>query len=113
MDQVSDTHHLNLSILTNTVELNLLIGQSIVQSLLGGCLNMGCFFRDASLWIEEQAVWSLMHLCTMEVSKCICMQLMQLVQLIPVYIRNKDVCLKHKTHTHKSTHPCMIHARLC
>lgn len=65
-EKVSDTYDLNLSILTNAVELDLLIGQSVVQSLLGGCLNMACFIHEASLWIEEQAVWLVMYLCKVE-----------------------------------------------
>lgn len=45
----SDTHHLNLSIFTNTVELDLLIGQCIVQGLLSGSLNVSRFFCDSFL----------------------------------------------------------------
>lgn len=44
------THHLNLSILANTVELDLLIGQCVVQGLLRGSLNVSRFFYQASLW---------------------------------------------------------------
>lgn len=58
-----DTHHLNLSILANTVELDLLIGQCVVQGLLGGILHVGGFFCHASLWLGGQAVWSLVRSC--------------------------------------------------
>lgn len=58
-----NTHHLNLSILANTVELDLLIGQCVVQGLLGGSLNVGCFFCHASLWLGAQAVESVVHSC--------------------------------------------------
>lgn len=60
---MSDTHHLNLSILANTVELDLLIGQCVVQGLLGGSLNVCRFFCEASLWLGGQEVWSLVHSC--------------------------------------------------
>lgn len=42
--QITDTHHLNLSILSNVMELDLLIGQCVVQGLLGGCFYVGGFF---------------------------------------------------------------------
>lgn len=50
-DGISETYHLYLSILANTVELDLLIGQRVVQGLLGGSLNMGCLFCYASIWL--------------------------------------------------------------
>lgn len=62
-DGISDTYHLNLSILANTVELDLLIGQCVVQGLLGGSFNMGCLFCHASIWLGGQAVWSFVCLC--------------------------------------------------
>lgn len=49
-DGMSDTHHLNLSILADTVELDLLIGQCVVQGLLGSSLNVSRFISHASLW---------------------------------------------------------------
>lgn len=55
----NDTYHLNLSIFTNSVELYLLIGQSVVQSLWGCSLDMSGFFCDALLWSRVQTAWSL------------------------------------------------------
>lgn len=42
-DEMSGTHHLNLSIFTNAMELDLLIGQRVMQGLLGGGLYMSRF----------------------------------------------------------------------
>lgn len=50
----SDTHHLNLSIFPDTVELDLLIGQRVVQCLLGGGLDVARFFCRASLWLGDK-----------------------------------------------------------
>lgn len=61
--EMSDTHHLNLSILANTVELDLLIGKRVVQGLLGGRLNLARFVCHASLWLGRQTVWSFVCLC--------------------------------------------------
>lgn len=97
-DEKSDTHHLNLSILANTVKLDLLIGQGVVQGLLGGSLNVGCVFCNASLWFGGQAVRSLVVMCTVEES--------------PEY-RAKDSSThkKQKLHlldTETDTHPDMV-----
>lgn len=60
---MSDTHHLNLSIFANTVKLDLLIGQCIVQGLLGGSFYVSCFFCHACLWLGEKAAWLLFCSC--------------------------------------------------
>lgn len=53
-DVMSDTHHLNLSILTDAVDLDLLIGQCVMQSLLCGSLRVGSLPCNASLWGREK-----------------------------------------------------------
>ena len=91
-DTVSDTHHLDLSIFANTVKLDLLIGQCIVQGLLGGSLYVGCFFCHACLWLGEQAAWLLF---------CSCVQWKQVRNTVRKRI---PACIKKKKKNQKRGH---------